>query len=421
MKRNIRARALALLLLLALASVGIAGCNGRGPEELPARTGSDGTSGETGTQAPQDPPAPEMTAYALNSNTPGIRILGERFLPSERQINCDWTCSGIEMNVEASGGNMIFTARVSAPFNASCYFRAYVDGEPWKNTDGSVYFPVSTAFTPVVLQNLPAGTHTVRLIKVTGYTLARAELTEVKFAGRILEPAPDAQALYVEFIGDSICCGWGTIGGYAGEWTDQDGTLAYPYLVASALGADWSITALSGQGLLKGTPGTLAGYQYASPLRSTGEVWSFSRKADITVINIGTNDASLNQPKEFRERYEQLLRQISAENPGGKIICIYNTMNDNYSDVILALCADAGGEAAGIYTLRFDRAPCDEGHPTNHPSAQEHEKEAEALLAFLRETMENPVTAIPFAPRESGGLTVQDCGTGILLRWGETP
>ena len=96
-------------------------------------------------------------------------------------------------------------------------------------------------------------------------------------------------------------------------------------------------------------------------------------------------------------------------------------MNDNYSEVIRALCADAGGEAAGIYTLRFDRAPREDGHPTNHPSAQEQAKEAELLLTVLRETMDRPVTAVPFAPRESGGLTVEEIGTGILFPWGTAP
>ncbi len=423
-------RIIPLILSAGILSVSLVGCGSTGGKTSEPTSDSAAFTQDAVTEkAPSDTGTPSenpdntdtlgVNTYALNSSTEGIRILGQRYLESPVQINCDWSCSGIEMNIETSGGDVTFTARVSAPSNASCYFRAYVDGSPWNNHDGSVYYTVGTALTPIVLENIPSGLHCIRLIKVTGYTLARAELTKVSFAGTILPDAPAEKELYIEFIGDSICCGWGTIGNFEGAYTDQDGTLAYPYLVASALDADYSVNALSGQGLLKGNPGTYNGYIYASALRSTETVYSFSRKADITVINIGTNDASLQQPESFREQYTALLKEISKQNPGGKIYCIYNTMNDNYSSEILSLCEEAGGEAAGIYTLKFDRAE-KEGHPTNHPSEGEHAREAEKLLDYLRQTMNNEVTDVPFAPKSQVGLKIMQSGTGIFLYWKES-
>lgn len=60
------------------------------------------------------------------------------------------------------------------------------------------------------------------------------------------ETVPANKNYYIEFVGDSITCAWGTIGEHTGAYTDQDGTLAYSYLVAEAQNADYSMTALSG-------------------------------------------------------------------------------------------------------------------------------------------------------------------------------
>lgn len=432
--RKMRLRWVAAFLAVLLFAACAAGCGSKPDSPSPAGTASGGNaSAETSAdvsrtvgEAETDRPSvgEGVNTYALNSSTEGVRILGKRYLPSSTQINCDWTCSGLEMNIRTDGGDIAFTARVSAPFNASCYFRAYVDGQPWLNENGSPYYTVLADMTPVVLKKIPAGEHTVRLIKVTGYTLARAEITRVAFAGTISAAAPAEKSLYLEFIGDSICCGWGVIGNYEGSYADQDGSLAYPYLTATALNADYAVTALSGQGLLKGTPGVYQGYLYASALRGTDSLYQPLRQADVTVVNIGTNDASLQQPAQFHQALEQLLREILRRNPNGRVLLIYNTMNDNYSEEILSLCKEAGGDAAGIYSLRFERAE-KEDRPTNHPSAAEQKKEADLLTAFLREKLNETVTAVPFAPPEpepepepeESAISVESVGTGVMLPW----
>ena len=138
---------------------------------------TDTTVDQTGTTSPdggKDAPVKEMK-YALNSESKGIKILGERYLKSTDQLNCDWTCSGVELNVDHKGGNITFNATSDRPV----YFRAYVDGEEWKNKDGSVYYTVTVALSQITLENVPAGTHNIKVIKVTGYTIARAQLFNV--------------------------------------------------------------------------------------------------------------------------------------------------------------------------------------------------------------------------------------------------
>lgn len=311
--------------------------------------------------------------YPLNHYTLGVKVLGVRSLESDSQINCDWTCSGIEMNIEHNGGNITFSVGASA----GCYFRAYVDGEIFKSPN--TYYNVPKGRTILTLKNVPEGTHTLRLVKVTGYTLCRAEIYSVSFAGKILDNSPAANELYIEYIGDSISCGWGVIGAHDATYTAQDGTLAYPYLVSEALGADYSITALSGQGLLVGNPGIPKGYLYGSALRDDTTKYTFSRKADIVVINIGTNDYSQKRDSvsEFKAAYAALLETVREKNGDDcKIICIYNTMNDTFSEVLKELCE--GKESSGIYLIKFDKTS------SGHPTTSENKAYTTVLTNFIK-------------------------------------
>ena len=111
-----------------------------------------------------------------------------------------------------------------------------------------------------MLKDVPYGEHRIKLIKVSGYVIALAQVYSVTCAGLIKETAPADNEFYIEFVGDSICCGWGTVGTHDGEYTSQDGTMAYPLMLSSVLNVDYAVTALSGQGLMCGSPGMEKGY-----------------------------------------------------------------------------------------------------------------------------------------------------------------
>ena len=296
----------------------------------------------------------EKNTYTLTSNTKGIKILGVRHLESDVQLNCDWTGSGLEMNIVHGGGDIEFFGNTTG----SCYFRAYVDGVEKTDAKGNVYHTLDSGNRKIILKDVEAGEHTIKLIKVTGYTLARAELLSVTFAGTISEQSPADKDMYIEFVGDSISCGWGTIGSHGGTYTDQDGTLAYPLLVSDALNADYSVTALSGQGLLMGNPGMTEGYLYPSALRSKSNYFNFERKADVVVINIGTNDYNYRVQQGITEEYFEIayrnflktVRQKNGEDC--KILCLYNTMNNTWADALLRAVESFGGESAGVYVYK---------------------------------------------------------------------
>ncbi len=336
---------------------------------------------------PSYPRPSELRTYELNEETAGIKVLGERHLKVDGCITMDWTGAGIEFNADLNTkSNVSFVAKS----NALCYFKAYVNGLLWKNGTSS-YFTVGTNDTVVELKDVPAGTHTIRLIKVTGYTIAQASVSSVTLDGTISETAPAKNELYIEYLGDSISCGWGVIGNHTGNWADQDGTLAYPYLVSQRLGADYSITALSGKGMVVGNPNFKDNYLHASPMRTTEAEYDFARQADIVVINLGTNDVGQHaNMATYREAYAALLGQIFEKHGEDCVVyCLWGAMGDGFSYHVNTAISTykQSNPNAKIYTLQLAGSSVPGGAPSwGHPSKEDNMKYTIALEALITET-----------------------------------
>ena len=330
----------------------------------------------------------QTVTYPLNSRSWGVKTLGVRTIESDTQINCDWSCSGREINIAHYGGDITFSVGSSH----SCHFKVFVDGELVKGPKiPTQYHVIDSDKDEIVLKDIPEGEHTIRLVKATGYTLARAQIYSVAFAGEILEQVNEEDKLYIEFIGSNICCGYGTVGNNTASYMDQDGTFAYPYLVAETLGADYSITALQDHGLLTGVPGIQAGYTYASPLRNSETKYAFARKADVVVINLGTEDysASADQRKieEFATAYMQLINTVKENNGKDcKIVCLYNAVNDNFATVLNAMLSNRQDQ--GIYLLKLDRAlEKDPDIYAKYPTILDNRGYAAAVVDFLNDNV----------------------------------
>ena len=334
---------------------------------------------------------------ALNKNTKGIKVHGVRNLASDTTINVDWSASGIEF-VATCEGDMTFTINSSAvsKSTAACYFRAYVDGEPWNN--GSIPYYTVNGKTNVVLKDIPKGTHTIKLLKVTGYNLALADISSVTLTGYISEEAPADKDIYIEFIGDSITCAWGTLGHQSGNYTDQDSTLSYAYLLAEALDADYSMTALSGKGLLHSGNTTMNirdFYGYASKLKDAENEYDFPRQADLIVYNQGANDEKhgidhAEYKKEFK-KWVEFAKKANGEDC--KILFVWNMHNTNLYKYTKEVFDELGGEAAGYYIYRAKRTQ--NSAALYHPSVEEHAAYVPGLKEICEKILATPITATP--------------------------
>ena len=223
------------------------------------------------------------------------------------------------------------------------------------------------------------------------------------------DPAPHL----IEFIGDSITCGYGVDGEFNKDkfmTANEDAEKAYAIKTAKKLGADYSLVSYSGHGILSGytSDGTLNKTQlvpkyytqvgHASPVieerhKIQDDEWDFSVQPDLIVINLGTNDASYTvtsspRQKEFAEKYTEFLKLIREKNPNAPILCTLGIMGTTLCDAIDLAVSNYTQETGdtNISTMRFDMQQDADGYAVDwHPSEKTHEKASDKLTAYIKD------------------------------------
>ena len=187
----------------------------------------------------------------------------------------------------------------------------------------------------------------IKIIKLSEAQYSAMGIGEIAVYGKTAIVPSQEKNLRIEFIGDSITCGYGI------DEENQRGsfctatenfTKTYAYLTAQKLNADYSAVCFSGYGVYSGyTSNGVRNAHDIVPLHYDKSCflyggrdiqWNFSDFAsDIIVINLGTNDASycgssLSGRQEFTRRYTDFIKQVRYNNPYAFIMCILGDMNN---------------------------------------------------------------------------------------------
>lgn len=217
-------------------------------------------------------------------------------------------------------------------------------------------------------------------------------------------PAPKSDKM-IEFIGDSLTCGYGVEASGATEHfstSTENGLKAYAALTAEQLGADYSIVGMNGIGVVsrytphgkKNTDGFLMPdlYQYTDGFRSD-EIWESDYLPNICVIALGANDNSYTgvdpeRKKEFSDGYIKFIGQVRKTNPNAYIICVSGIQRSNLADTISASVdsykLQTGDE--NISFFRFISQKDSEGYGSDyHPSAVSQKRFSEELYGYIKE------------------------------------
>ena len=329
----------------------------------------------------------------------------------------DYSASGIEFSAYCEG-KVALNLTVNSIKNTDAtyggiYFTVIVDGV---KVDRAQCRITSTGSVELVLaENLPAGNHTFEVYRQTEHRGAEVGISSIVMNGSFNEK-PEDNRLYIEFIGDSISTGYGALGVAGAEQADsplwQDATVAYPYLTAKALNADFSDVCYSGLGCKYGYSGSLSmqtvytaqRYQYDKTTQ-----YNFNaRQPDVVVLALGTNDIANQDDAALRKiGYQEMLDLVRAKNPNSKIVWIYGMMKDADNEMIAALIEENGGAAEGLFSLELVTNTSGAGW---HPSDAGQAKFAEDLVAFL-----NSDVLVKYV-----GDDMEDNDEGRVISGGET-
>lgn len=251
-----------------------------------------------------------------------VNTYGRTYI-KDGKLCLDHVATGVEVAIDGTA----LTAEIEA--SANVYLCVYVDGaEEYERIQVS-----SGKKTYTLASGLEKGFHTVRVVKSS--EVYDGQIRVVSLSSEGFYTAPEKSSFRVEFIGDSITAGYGALGATGAQRTveNSDACSSYAYYTAQKLGVDYSTVAI--QGICVKANMWIEDcmsdvYKIVSPLNPTP--YDFSDKADVVVVNLGTNDAGyitskdFDYSEQFPQDYLALLQYIREKNPDAYIICLYGFM-----------------------------------------------------------------------------------------------
>lgn len=321
-----------------------------------------------------------------------------------------WNYPGVQIIAAFEGTSIRMIAKPK-----SGYFMAQIDqAEPFKVAFRSENDSVVTLATA-----LPDGRHTVRLMYIIeGYEMYPEFWGFVLDKNKSLVEMPALPSRKIEFIGNSITCGYGNEGLKREEHFDyatENHYFSYASLTARTLEAQHWVVARSGIGAYRnygeaktGSPRSCmpveyeyTGYAYDLKLRDEPtflrEKWDFNRyQPDVVCINLGTNDLSTRNYDLtlLKQGYQKLYQLVRTHNPKAKIVLLTGSMLYNQElkeakrllDTLMAEAHHAGDRE--VYRFDMTQIMGDEGYGNDyHPNVWQDEKMAGELTAYLRVLM----------------------------------
>ena len=359
-----------------------------------------------------------------------LQTLG-RTLPEEGGgLFCNWTCSGIRFRFRGSSLAVKIRAFSSAEQELNHMTAVFESRETWPwiavfvdDEEEPVRY-IETNREEEVYPLLAFGeeeAHTVTIRKITENAKGKVCLKEFYAEGEILEagePENAGQAaekrLRLEFIGDSITCGFGNMVNDANRMfysADENGWMSHAAVAARKRGADFSVISCSGLAVTEGI-GKFAyaippmGYYYpyrdrmAQELEGKAEhpvLWDFQNHVpDVIVLNLGTNDATvidLNGDtqegiKKFERDYYEFLRMLRNYNGFAPwIICALGSLDyflyDSIQKVAGKFKAEQGDEK--ISCFKYGRVRVTDGlGACRHPYVTTQVRMGEELAEYIK-------------------------------------
>lgn len=265
-----------------------------------------------------------------------------------------------------------------------------------------------------VFEDPTAGEHTIRLVKLSECSHSLIGISDIQTDGT-MRPMPEKK-LKIEFIGDSITCGYGVEGTEKDTFSTEteNAEKSHAFLAGRALEADTAMTAYSGCGLISGwTDGERNDGNLMTPIyekagrmnwtlpggkRLQDMKWNFSAwQPDYIVIDLGNNDQSWTRemPERkalYQEKYREFLSMVRRNNPGARILCALGVEGPalvaEMKEAAAQWQAETGDTALRTLELAKMDPEQDGAGADMHPSERTQKKLGRQVEQALREWME---------------------------------
>ncbi len=352
--------------------------------------------------------APECETVSFYPSEDAVKRCG-RFIEYKDVYYLSYTCSAVNfvMTGDRIEAVMVSNGNVYAD-NQQGWVGVMIDGELTKRIKLDAGENNYVLYEGDMLKNAE-----ISIIKLSENQMATTGVKSITVNAERIAPKYENE-LRIEFVGDSITCGYGNEAdgpedGY--DSAQQNGTATYGYYTAQAMDAEWSMVSISGIGLISdytSTEGVKEDYLLMPEVYAYNDTnfqmrrgieemteWDFDGGNDIVVINLGTNDYSYtgkneDLQQEFFYAYYKFIGQVREHNPDAKIICTMGIMGSQlYEEIEKAVklyCEDTGDTQ--VYAFEFDYQAEEDGYGGDyHPSAATHKKAAEKLTEYLKALM----------------------------------
>jgi lysophospholipase L1-like esterase len=343
------------------------------------------------------------------------KLIGRTLYDSENGVTYfNWTCSGFEFIFT---GTKVEAELVSSPdhvgdINTQGWVAVFINGsdEPVKKIPLDKVNGWYTLF-----ETEKSDSYKIKLLKITEVQFGRTGVTKLRIQGSPKLLPTEQKQRKIEFIGDSITCGYGN---EAEKPEDsfksfqENGWDAFAAKTAKKLNAEFNCVAYSGIGIYSSWTGEDKRnnsilmpmvYSYTDRILEKGigklsyTEWDFTKYVpDLIVINLGTNDGSYVRYDKarkaiFKKLYVNFLKQVREKNGSyPTILCTLGSIDTYLFDEIEVAVKEYKLQTGDIKIdcMKFDLQLETDGIGGDwHPSTATHEKMSNKLCTKIIEYM----------------------------------
>ncbi|MGN0496256.1 MAG: GDSL-type esterase/lipase family protein [Lachnospiraceae bacterium] len=338
-------------------------------------------------------PGNNKMEYKMNDETDALLQWEGRILKKDGICYLGYTNSSVSFRMQGSSLYMHLVTGDNDEINQPG-LRVYVDGNP----ACEVVVDQKDAWYDICWLK-DEDIHEIRIVKITEAAMSYVGLKGIRIDEGEISPSGKKQDLRtkVEFIGDSITCGYGVHGEPESEYTirEEDGECSYAAFIAKEMNWNARWISASGYGMFveyTGNPDNNVPklYPYVN--------WFLNKEKKIdpeefepkyVFINLGTNDSGHLHHEDiktgFCKAYEDFLKLVRSYHQNAVIICILGTLCEGvfpYVEQVVEKVKTEGMENVYALELPYHDVKTD-GMASMHPSAITHEKDAKRILDFM--------------------------------------